>query len=161
MILTLHFNEGNGITPGTSHFRGVGLNDYQWVANTLGATFGSFSKSHEIPVYGFGGQYQGRDYDLFQCGTQPKVRGVSGLLEAYDYVFSTGIVFGDRCNYDNVIMAAAYESQKQLVSPHLIFQINVNRQQSELSKIIHGCKGSCSTTRQNIVQRTSRFDYRN
>jgi len=116
LIVAIDFTKknGNGITPGTSHFRGVGLNDYQWVANTLGATFGSFSKSHEIPVYGFGGQYQGRDYDLFQCGTQPKVRGVSGLLEAYDYVFSTGIVFGDRCNYDNVIMAAAYESQKQL-----------------------------------------------
>lgn len=111
------FHQGEVTTPGTSHHRGTGLNDYQWVMTTLGSAIGSYSKSHEIPVFGFGGQYQGRQYDIFQCGSQSKVKGVTGLLEAYDYVFSTGIMFGDDCKFDNVIIAAARQAQNDWVSP--------------------------------------------
>ena len=117
MLTTLFFlHLGEVTTPGTSHHRGSGLNDYQWVMTTLGAAIGSYSKSHEIPVFGFGGQYQGRQYDIFQCGSQSKVKGVTGLLEAYDYVFSTGIVFGDHCKFDSVIIASARQAQNHWVS---------------------------------------------
>jgi Copine len=114
----LYFNPpcaGDFATPGTSHHRGPSLNNYQWVMTTLGAAIGFYSKSHEVPVHGFGGQYQLREHEIFQCGSQAKAKGVTGLMEAYDNVFSTGIVFGDRCKYDSVIMAAAHQAQKQLV----------------------------------------------
>jgi Copine len=75
----------------------------------------AYSNSPDIPVYGFGGKYNGRDYDIFQCGSHATVNGVTELLQAYDNVFSTGIIFGDRCKYDSVIMAAANQAQKQWV----------------------------------------------
>jgi hypothetical protein len=110
-----HARAGDFATPGTSHHRGSSFNNYQWVLTTLGASIGLYGTSHEVPVYGFGGQYQLREHEIFQCGSQAKVKGVTGLMEAYDNVFSTGIVFGDRCKYDSVIMAAAHQAQKQLV----------------------------------------------
>ena len=112
-----YFGKGNFNSPGTAHYRGSGLNDYQWLITTIGASIISYSYSHEIPVYGFGGKFEGKDYDCFQCGKKAAVHGVTGLLEAYDQVFSTDIAFGDRCKFDSVIMAAAQQAQTKWVRP--------------------------------------------
>lgn len=122
--IAIDFTEANGDVRlrNSAHYRTgqdelVGsrtLNDYEWTLTVLGETLKDYNPVHEYPVWGFGGSFYGRTHSIFQCGLAPKARGLSGVLQAYETAFATGMALGKACSMDQILQAAAHHSQKQL-----------------------------------------------
>jgi hypothetical protein len=118
LCVAIDFTQGNGDnyqSKDCAHYQKEGcLNDYEWILGVVGETLRDLNASHSYPVWGLGGCYDGKTYPIFQCGSSPKVSGVTGLLKAYSETFQTGITLGNKCKLDNVLLAAAHYAKKQL-----------------------------------------------
>lgn len=78
--------------------------------SVVGEAISDYSHTQQYPIWGFGGDYGSTTYQLFQCGSKPKVNGIPGLLEAYATTFQTGITFGRSRQFKKVIEAAAHHA---------------------------------------------------
>jgi Copine len=109
---------GNPLQPGTLHFQmqsdDGALNDYEETITCVGNAIDKYSASSEYCVYGFGAKFgDGIVRHLFQCGPNPTVQGVNGILEAYRNVFrSGGITMSGPTVFVSAIQAAAVRARK-------------------------------------------------
>jgi hypothetical protein len=61
----------------------------------------------KFPTLGFGAKYDGVVRHAFQCGPEPEVRGVAGVIEAYHSVFKSGLVMSSPTDITHVIELAS------------------------------------------------------
>lgn len=117
LCVAIDFTTTNGdpTQPSTPHYRSPNtLNDYQWIMSVVEETARDFSVTEEYPIWGFGGNHNGQEQPIFLCGHAPKVKGITGMLSAYQDTFGTEIKFGSRRSFDTVIAAAAQHARKSL-----------------------------------------------
>jgi Copine len=90
------------------------LNDYEETITCIGNAIGKYNTSSEYCVYGFGAKFgDGILRHLFQCGPNPTVQGVNGILDAYRSMFrSGGITMSGPTVFISAIQAAAVRARK-------------------------------------------------
>lgn len=116
LCVAIDFTDANGDfrQPSSSHFRTSSQwNNYEWLMSAVGKSISEYSHTQEYPIWGFGGDYNGQTYQLFQCGSKKKASGIQGLLEAYALTFQTGLKLGSRRRFQKVIEAAAHHANTQ------------------------------------------------
>lgn len=108
---------GDPRIPGTLHYQTAdSLNDYEEAITAIGDALASFNNTKEYPVYGFGAKYGGVVRHIFQLGPSSTVRGVEGVLKAYQSVFQSDLVMSGPTVFVQVIQAAALRARKYHVS---------------------------------------------
>jgi len=113
--VALDFTSSNGDPreEGSLHFSsGDTYNDYEETILAVGRAIALYSKSQEYAVWGFGAKFGGTVRHLFQCGPQPKVRGVDGILDAYRSVFHSDLIMSGPTVLMQVLQAAAVQSKR-------------------------------------------------
>eukprot|EP00540_Astrosyne_radiata_P003530 CAMPEP_0116870130 /NCGR_PEP_ID=MMETSP0418-20121206/28131_1 /TAXON_ID=1158023 /ORGANISM="Astrosyne radiata, Strain 13vi08-1A" /LENGTH=511 /DNA_ID=CAMNT_0004506277 /DNA_START=936 /DNA_END=2468 /DNA_ORIENTATION=+ len=117
ICVAIDFTNANGDfkKPGTPHHRGTGLwNDYEWIMLVVAEMISPFSHTQDYPIWGLGAVYGTKTYPIFQCGPTATAKGIQGLLRAYAATFETGLVFGEKRSFDDVLKAAAHHAKKRL-----------------------------------------------
>lgn len=109
VAVAIDFTGSNGDPrkPGTLHYLGAGRNDYEKAIASIVSVLAKYDSDQKFPVYGFGAKYGGVVRHCFQCGPQPEVKGVQGVLDAYKQVFSSGLVMSGPTVFTEVIETAA------------------------------------------------------
>lgn len=117
LIVMLMYSTGDCGLEGTPHFRSgdSGMNDYEWCMGVLAESLRKYNSEPQIPLWGFGAQFNGTPYHIFQCGSSSVNNGSRELLNAYKSTFHTAMEFGYETRYNEVIQAAAHHSKKCLV----------------------------------------------
>jgi hypothetical protein len=105
-------SNGNPSEPGTLHYYGDGLNDYEKAIKSLLGILSQYDHDQKYPVFGFGAKYGGVVRHCFQCGEEPEADGVDGVLSAYKSVFSTGLIMSSPTDFTQVIDVAAARARK-------------------------------------------------
>ena len=109
VVVAIDFTGSNGDPrqPGTLHHLGGGPNDYEKAISAIVSVLAKYDSDQMFPVYGFGAKYGGVVRHCFQCGPQPEVHGVQGVLDAYKQVFSSGLIMSGPTVMTEVIETAA------------------------------------------------------
>lgn len=133
------FLQGDPREPGSLHcvLDEDSLNDYEEVIQVVGdALVLRYSRSKEFIVWGFGAKFDGEVRHIFQCGDEPTVFGVEGILKAYRSVFATDLTMSGPTVYDQVLQAAAMKARTHHVrcmafslalGPLVVSFLSVNR----------------------------------
>jgi len=87
-------------------------NDYEETILAVGKAIDAYSKTQEHVVWGFGAKFGGNVRHLFQCGSDPTVKGVDGILSAYQSVFHSDLIMSGPTILMQVIQAAAVKSKR-------------------------------------------------
>ena len=110
-------SNGNPLVPGTLHYQSDSvLNDYEETILALGKAIDAYSQSREYYVWGFGAKFEGTVRHLFQCGPEPKVSGVDGILMAYKSVFQSDLIMSGPTILLQVLQAAGVQAHQQHVT---------------------------------------------
>ena len=112
-------SNGDARSPRSLHYQsrsdqGSCLNDYEETIVSIGKAIDAYSKSRSYAVWGFGAKFGYGEpvRHLFQCGSQPRVEGVDGVLSAYQSVFASDVIMSGPSLLLQVLQAAAVESRK-------------------------------------------------
>jgi hypothetical protein len=105
-------SNGNPRKPGTLHHLSSSKNDYEKAITAILGTLAKYDSDRKFPVAGFGAKHEGVLRHCFQCGTQQEFHGVSGVLEAYRGVFSSGLIMSEPTVFTDVIEAAAAQATR-------------------------------------------------
>lgn len=99
------------------------LNDYEESITAIGNAIDKYNTSSEYVLWGFGAKFHdGVVRHLFQCGPNPTVQGVDGILEAYKSVFrSGGIYMSGPTVFVKAIQAAAIKARNYVCEIVLVF----------------------------------------
>jgi Copine/C2 domain len=115
VVVAIDFTGSNGDPrmPGTlHHIGGPERNDYQKAIAAIVSILAKYDTDQKIPVLGFGAKYGGVVRHCFQCGSSEEVYGLSGVLDAYNNVFSSGLVMSSPTVFDDVIDQAATRARQ-------------------------------------------------
>jgi len=63
------------------------MNDYQKALYYVGKILAPFDHDQRFPVWGFGAKFDGKINNCFQCGEKGEVKGVKGMMKAYQQIF--------------------------------------------------------------------------
>ncbi len=96
------------------------FNDYEETITSIGNAVSSYSISKDFVVWGFGAKFNGIVRHLFQCGTATTVKGVDGILQAYQSVFKNDITMSGPTVFVQAIQAAACRAKSHHVSGDLL-----------------------------------------
>uniref|UniRef100_A0A7S1D519 C2 domain-containing protein n=2 Tax=Cyclophora tenuis TaxID=216820 RepID=A0A7S1D519_CYCTE len=110
-------SNGNPHEPGTPHHfhppESGQWNDYQKAIFAVGTILAKYDTDQRFPVWGFGAKYNGVIRNCFQCGDQVDVKGVPGILEAYQGVFNTQLTMSFPTVFTEVISTASRYAQHE------------------------------------------------
>jgi hypothetical protein len=129
--VAIDFTSSNGDPriPGTLHdMNATTLNDYEETIVSVATALAPYTVDQSLAttVWGFGCKFDNVVRHIFQCGSEPKVYGVGGILQAYKSVFDGDLTMSGPTCFDQVIQAAAVrarnyqQTQKRLYSVLLI-----------------------------------------
>ena len=93
----------------------ISLNDYEETILAVGQAIEGYANGDDgFSVWGFGAKFGGDGVvrDLFQCGPNPRVQGVNGILEAYRSVFHSGFTMSGPTVFLQVMQAAAVQAKR-------------------------------------------------
>eukprot|EP00540_Astrosyne_radiata_P020188 CAMPEP_0116857246 /NCGR_PEP_ID=MMETSP0418-20121206/20429_1 /TAXON_ID=1158023 /ORGANISM="Astrosyne radiata, Strain 13vi08-1A" /LENGTH=579 /DNA_ID=CAMNT_0004490873 /DNA_START=62 /DNA_END=1801 /DNA_ORIENTATION=- len=111
VCVAIDFTGSNGDPrkPGTLHHfsHGGEKNDYEKAITSILNILSSYDSDQKYPVYGFGAKYDGIVRHCFQCGSEPEVQGVDGVMDAYHQVFRSGLIMSAPTVFTEVIQTAA------------------------------------------------------
>lgn len=115
--VAIDFTSSNGDprTPGSLHDQNpITLNDYEETMVAIGNAVAPYTLEGalETSVWGFGCKFGGELRHIFQCGPDPKVRGVGGILQAYRSVFQSDLTMSGPTCFDHVLQAVAVQARK-------------------------------------------------
>lgn len=115
LVVAVDYTGSNGDPrkPGTLHYihRDGQLNDYEKALTAVGAIVARYDSDQMFPVLGFGAKYNGVIQHCFQVGRAPELTGISGMLEGYRGVFSTGLTMSGPTVFAEVINYAAAQAR--------------------------------------------------
>lgn len=119
LTIAIDFSGSNGDPriPTSLHFMGNPpgeLNDYEQAITAVASILKKFDKDETYPVWGFGVKYAGKTQHCFQCGEEPEVKGLSGILKAYRHVLKGPIVMSSPTDITGVIKYAAKTAKEAL-----------------------------------------------
>lgn len=117
VVVAIDFTGSNGDPrqPGTLHNLNPNKrNDYQKAIASIVHVLADYDSDQMFPVLGFGAKYDGTVRHCFQCGPSQEVHGVQGVLEAYQQVFSSGLVMSKPTVFNEVIQTAAARASSAL-----------------------------------------------
>ena len=116
VVIAIDFTGSNGDPrqPGTLHYLGGGRNDYQKAIASIVHVLAEYDYDQKFPVLGFGAKYGGVVRHCFQCGPTEEVHGVSGVLNAYQQVFSSGLIMSGPTDFREVIQTAAARASSSM-----------------------------------------------
>jgi hypothetical protein len=116
VTVAIDFTGSNGDPrqPGTLHHFGAGRNDYQKAIASIVHVLAQYDSDQKFPVLGFGAKYGGVVRHCFQCGPTEEVHGVKGVLDAYQQVFSSGLVMSGPTVFTEVMQTAAARAQSSM-----------------------------------------------
>ena len=110
-------SNGNPLQPGTLHFQSDEvLNAYEESITSIGNAIDQYNSESEYSVWGFGAKFtDGAVRHLFQCGADPTVKGVDGILSAYRSIFRCGgFYMSGPTVFVKAIQAAAIKARKNV-----------------------------------------------
>ena len=117
VIVAIDFTGSNGDPrkPGTlHHLNPSARNDYQKAIAAITSVLAKYDYDQKFPVLGFGAKYGGVVRHCFQCGPSEEVHGVQGVLDAYQAVFSSGLIMSGPTVFTEVIQTAAARASSSL-----------------------------------------------
>ena len=116
VMVAIDFTGSNGDPrkPGTLHYLDPTgeRNDYQKSIAAVVSILSKYDSDQKFPVVGFGAKYNGIVRHCFQCGPTDEAVGVSGVLDAYSKVFSSGLIMSSPTLFHEVIDNAAQRARK-------------------------------------------------
>lgn len=109
LCVAIDFTGSNGDPrkPGTLHYMGEGMNDYEKAISSIGNILANYDHDKKYPVYGFGAKYNGVVQHCFQCGPNSEVEGIDGIIDAYKQTFRSGLVMSGPTVFTEVLQTAA------------------------------------------------------
>jgi hypothetical protein len=117
VVVAIDFTGSNGDPrkPGTLHYIDPNsFNDYEKAINAIVSILAKYDSDQKFPVVGFGAKYGGVVRHCFQCGDQPEVHGVQGVLKAYESVFKSGLILSSPTNFNEVMEFAAQRAENSM-----------------------------------------------
>jgi Copine/C2 domain len=117
VVVGIDFTGSNGDPriPGTLHYRNRNdptfRNDYEKAIAAIVSILAKFDSDQMFPVYGYGAKYGGEVRHCFQCGPTEEVHGVQGVLDAYQSVFSSGLIMSGPTDITELLQTAAARAQ--------------------------------------------------
>lgn len=119
LTIAIDFSGSNGDPriPTSLHYMGHPpgkLNDYEEAIVAVASILKKYDKDETYPVWGFGVKYGGKTQHCFQCGPDPEVVGVDGILKAYRNVMRGPIVMSSPTDLTGVINHAAQTAKEAL-----------------------------------------------
>jgi Copine len=90
------------------------MNQYEMAMAAIVSILAKYDSDQLFPVLGFGAKIGGAINHCFQCGATEEVKGVNGVLEAYNQVFKSGLVMSGPTVFTEVMEAAAARAQSSL-----------------------------------------------
>lgn len=126
--IAIDFTSSNGDPriPGTLHDQNpITLNDYEETMVSIGNAVSPYTERGALSttVWGFGCKFDGALRHIFQCGNEPKVSGVDGILRAYKSVFEADLTMSGPTCFDEVIQAAAVQARKHQQSKAQLYSV--------------------------------------
>jgi Copine len=117
LTVAIDFTSSNGDPriPGTLHDKNPKTwNDYEETIVAIGNALAPYTGEGllETAVWGFGCKFDGTLKNLFQCGTEAKVSGVYGILQAYQSVFQLDLTMSEPTCFHLVLQQAAAKAHK-------------------------------------------------
>jgi Copine/C2 domain len=110
VVVAIDFTGSNGDprVPGTLHHLDANsMNQYEKALSSIVGILAAYDTDQMFPVLGFGAKFGGSINHCFRCGDKEEVRGVKGVLEAYDQVFKSGLVMSGPTVFTEVMEMAA------------------------------------------------------
>lgn len=146
--VAIDFTSSNGDPriPGTLHdMNSTTLNDYEETIVSIATALAPYTvgKSLGTTVWGFGCKFDNVVRHIFQCGSEPRVYGVGGILQAYKSVFDGDLIMSGPTCFDQVIQAAAVrarkyqQTQQRLYSVLLIITDGICQNLQETQRKLH------------------------
>jgi uncharacterized protein YegL len=115
VMVAIDFTGSNGDPrqPGTlHHLDATTMNQYEKAIKAVVGILASYDSDQRYPVVGFGAKFHGEINHCFPCGDKDGVKGVKGILEAYDQVFKSGLVMSGPTVFTEVMEEAAARAQR-------------------------------------------------
>jgi len=116
LSVAIDFSASNGshLQPGSLHYLDPTgrQNDYEKVISAIGGSLATYDSDCRMPVWGFGANFNGQTFNLFQVGPTAEVDGIQGVLQAYRQTFSSGMVMSGPTVVTQVIDTAAAFARK-------------------------------------------------
>jgi len=127
LMIGIDFTASNGAvsTPQSLHYQGRGysgtsqhvdeLNEYQRAIISVGEILQAYNTDGQIPVFGFGGEIDGKVNHCFPLTfdeSRPEVTGVDGVMEAYQNAFDVVSLYGPTYFAPLLSKASYYASQE-------------------------------------------------
>jgi Copine len=91
---------------------GNSLNDYEETITVIGAALEKYNETNEYTVWGFGAKFGGVVRHIFQCGPSATVKGVDGILSAYQSVFASDLIMSGPTVFTQVMQTAAAKAKR-------------------------------------------------
>jgi hypothetical protein len=117
VVVAIDFTGSNGDPrkPGTLHYIDPNsFNDYEKAVNAIVSILAKYDSDQKFPVVGFGAKYGGVVRHCFQCGDQPEMQGLQGVLKAYESVFQSGLILSSPTNFNEVMEFAAQRAENSM-----------------------------------------------
>mmetsp|Transcript_17172 Transcript_17172/g.25380 ORF Transcript_17172/g.25380 Transcript_17172/m.25380 type:complete len:602 (-) Transcript_17172:792-2597(-) len=110
-------SNGNPREEGTPHYfyppDSNKWNDYQKAIFAVGSILAKYDSDGMVPTWGFGAKYGPKVRHCFQCGDEVEVKGVQGILDAYQGVFTTTLTMSYPTDFTEVVRTAASYAQHE------------------------------------------------
>jgi hypothetical protein len=117
LLVAIDFTSSNGDPriPGSLHYQNsIALNDYEESMVAIGNAVAPYTADSllETTVWGFGCKFQGDLRHIFQCGSERRVFGVDGILQAYKSMFQSDLIMSGPTCVDQVLQGAAVQARR-------------------------------------------------
>lgn len=127
-FVAIDFTSSNGDPriPGTLHYQNpITFNDYEETIVSIGTAIAPYTEggASVTTVWGFGSKFDGELRHIFQCGPQPRVSGVDGILDAYRSVLAAGLTMSGPTCLDKVLRAAGSTARKHQESNVRLYSV--------------------------------------
>jgi copine 1/2/3 len=116
-IVAIDFTGSNGDPrkPGTLHHVDPHSNNpYEKAIDAIVSILAKYDTDQSFPVVGFGAKFNGVVEHCFQVGPKEEAHGVSGVLDAYRSVFSTGLILSSPTDFTAVMSKASQRASAAL-----------------------------------------------
>ncbi|CAI2192152.1 2782_t:CDS:10 [Funneliformis geosporum] len=127
LVVAIDFTESNGDprSPESSHYIGNRENDYQQAIRSVGTILEKYDSDKMIPVYGFGGKFNGNlshTYPLNDNFENPEVFGVDGIMEVYRKTINNVVLDGPT-NFSPIINHTAATIKSEISKGEDVYYI--------------------------------------
>lgn len=113
--VAIDFTSSNGdpTKAGSYHYQSQNtMNDYEETISAIGQSLARYSDNDEYVVWGFGAKFGNTVRHIFQCGATPTVKGINGILTAYQSMFQDDLIMSGPTDFTLVLQAAAARAKR-------------------------------------------------